>query len=417
MQPTTKTHLRASIRDGLWTNLSVGLGENYFTAFLLAMGFSGVASGIGAIIPLFLGTTLQLFSLHPFFRRKPLKKRIQFFLLVQAFSFFPLILLGWSESTSLITYFAVLTLYWASSQSLLPSWNLLMAHTVPLRFRLKFFSLRLQFAQASVVVGLLTAGIGLHWATNQGQEKNFYLLILAVCLLLKLLSWNEFRFHREHKIEAQDEQIVSLKDLWQRLWTTEQGKLIRYLFIFYFSIHTSAAFYNPYMLQTLKFNYLEFMGIISISFFGRIMMSRWLNRWAQNKHVGAIFLFSCLGIASTPIWWVSSQYYWWIIAIEFLSGCYWAGFDLSTTLLYFDQIKDKERTSLMSYIYFFNTLGMGVGTLVGGWLLAHWPFEGSNYLGLFILSSFVRFAVILMEPKFDFRGKTSRWWRDLKRRA
>jgi MFS family permease len=409
MVQTAKSHIRSSLRDGIWTNFAVGMGENYFTAFLLILGFSDVVSGMSAIIPLFMGTFLQLFSLYPYFRAKTPRKRIQFFLLSQALTFLPFIYLGWVNSNSIFLFYLVLTLYWASSQSLLPSWNLLMGHTIPYQFRIKFFSLRLQISQTSVVMGLLLSGFSLFYAKQYHLEKECFLIIFALCFLFKLLSWNEFRFHQDFIPNPTQEKILSPRQFFLKSFKTNQGNLILYLFLFYVMVHSSSPYYNPYMLKHLKFNYLEFMLMISVSFIGRILMSRILKKYARSKHVKKIFFFSCLGICITPLLWVGSQQYLWLIFIEILSGCYWAGFDLSLTILYFSHIKDEERSSVMTYIYFINTLGMCIGTLIGGWLLINWPFKGSNYLGLFILSSVVRLIVVFFEPNFELRKKILSW--------
>src|SRR5690348_4472815 len=48
--------------DGALFNAMVGMGENYFAAFALAMGLGQAASGLVTTIPLFLGALLQLTS-------------------------------------------------------------------------------------------------------------------------------------------------------------------------------------------------------------------------------------------------------------------------------------------------------------------------------------------------------------------
>ena len=143
----TKKHLRASFRDATYTHLNIGMAESYFSAFMLALGISEVISGLGTVIPQFIGVLFQLLSIRSFFTQYSLKKRIIVFLILQTLSFVPLIVAGLFQWNSPFFIIAILGMYWASLLSLNPPWNRLMGHTVPLNFRLRFFSIRNQFAQ------------------------------------------------------------------------------------------------------------------------------------------------------------------------------------------------------------------------------------------------------------------------------
>ena len=404
MKITLRNHVKASLRDGIWTNLATGMGENYFVPFLIILGFSDVVSGFGATIPMFIGTCFQLLSNLPITQTQSLKKRIIIFLGFQAFFLLLLIGTGLMNTSSTILVFGVLSLYWSFALTLLPPWNRLMGHTVPRRLRLKFFSTRLQLSQTSIVLGLVTSGAALYFSKKINAEKECFLILFSLCFILKILSMREFTLHQDYKIEKGDEVNLSPWSFIKRLQTGEQGKLILFLFFFYFAIHFSAPFFNPYMLKTLEFNYLQFMMIIMISMVGRIFMSRMLKKYAKPKSMGTILFLACLGISSTPILWSINQSYPWLFGIEFISGCYWSMFDLSCLLLFFDKINDQERTSIMSYISFSNTLGMCLGSLCGGYFLSQWNFPADRYLSLFMTSSLVRFLVILFIPTFQLKG-------------
>ena len=172
----TKQHIRASFRDAFFTNLNIGMAESYFCAFLLALGISEVISGIGTVIPQFIGVVFQLVSIRSFFRKYSLKNRLLLFLGLQALTMIPLIMIGWYKISSPYLVIGLLGIYWACLLSLNPPWNRLMGHTVPNRFRIKFFSIRNQFGQFSVFIGLLTSGLLLYWA----EAKNIELQVLVV---------------------------------------------------------------------------------------------------------------------------------------------------------------------------------------------------------------------------------------------
>jgi hypothetical protein len=191
----------------------------------------------------------------------------------------------------------------------------------------------------------------------------------------------------------------------KRLKGTEQGKLIRFLFFFYITVHFSAPYFNPFMLKKLQFNYIEFMVIVATAYFGRVFMFKILQKQAKSRHINFILLISTMGIATSPLWWSLSQNYWWLITVEFLSGCYWAGFELSTILLYYQKIEDKERTSIITYITFLNTTGMIIGTILGALYMKFLPPSWNTYAALFATSTLLRFIVIIFAPHVSFKGQ------------
>lgn len=148
---STKQHVRSSFRDAAYTNLNIGLSESYFAAFMLALGISEVVSGLGTIIPQFIGVIFQLFSIRSFFTQYSLKKRLVLFLSLQALSLIPMIAAGIFQLKSPYLIIGILGLYWASLLSLNPPWNRLIGHTIPAPFRLRFFSIRSQYAQFAVL--------------------------------------------------------------------------------------------------------------------------------------------------------------------------------------------------------------------------------------------------------------------------
>jgi len=230
--------------------------------------------------------------------------------------------------------------------------------------------------------------------------------IFSFGFLLKCMSIYEVNNnHIDYTLSPGSEQRVRFRDFIRRLNGTEQGKLITFLFLFYVTVYFSAPYFNPYMLIKLKFNYLEYMAVTSISYFGRLFSLKILQKRAKSHHVNKILLMATLGICTSPLLWAISQKYWWIVLVEFLSGCYWAGFELSTILLYYQKIDDRERTSIMTYITFLNTTGMVCGSLLGALFMKILPISYDTYLTLFAVSTFIRTALVVFAPQVNFRGQ------------
>ena len=54
-----RRNMSASLADGTGWALMFGLGDSYFSAFALALGFPGVTSGLLGAVPQILGAIVQ----------------------------------------------------------------------------------------------------------------------------------------------------------------------------------------------------------------------------------------------------------------------------------------------------------------------------------------------------------------------
>lgn len=405
----TKKHMRSSFRDAVYTNLNVGMVDNYFGAFLLALGMSEVTTGMGIVIPQFIGVTFQLLSIRSFFTKYSLKSRLVLFLSFQALALVPIIIAGSFKINSPWFVIPFLGLYWASLMSLNPPWNRLIGNTVPGKFRLKFFSIRNQFSQFAIFLGMIIMGVLLH---SRAQDDVLPIFVGIFCLgfVLKCLSAYEIKVHH-NDVELKEgiEQRLKFRDFIKRIKGTEQGKLTLFLFLFYICVHFSSPYFGPYMLKKLQFSYLQFMMITACSYFGRVVMFRILQKKARLRQVDTLLLISTVGISLSPLYWTFSQNYLWIMGIEFISGCSWAGFELATTLIFFQKIDDRERTSVLTYIAFLNTTGMLLGSSLGALFMKNLPSNSEIYLLLFISSTLLRLTLVLFSPQINLKEQLSKF--------
>ncbi len=401
MEPSNHQHVRASLKDAVFTNLTVGMGESYFVAFMLALGLSDVTAGAGRILPMFIGVCVQMLAIRGPFRKMSLKSRMVGFILIQALTLPLLASLGIFHFTNAYLVIFLIGLYWAAGLSSQPPWHRLMGETIPARFRLKFFALRNAWAQIAILLGLILAGFILSRFEDHLLET--YAALFIICGFLKILSARELYRHKNAPIIGGTEERIRFRDFLQSLKGTPQGHLVGFLFFWYIAVQFSGVYFDPFMLKKLNWGFVDYTIIIAISFVGRILTFRYLRTRAQPKQIPWIFFIGCAGICLTPLWWVVSQNFIWIMLIEILSGAYWAAFELAVIMLYFERIKDSERTSLLTYISFTNTLGMAIGVCLGGWALQNWTITNDPYLGIFVTSTLIRLAVLTTIPSIKVR--------------
>jgi hypothetical protein len=402
MEPTIHQHVRSSVRDSVYTNLATGLGESYFAAFMLALGLSETIAGAGKIIPMFIGVCVQLFAIRGPFRRMGLRFRAVSFVIVQALTFPFLAYLGLYRIADAPIVLGLLAVYWAAGLSSQPPWNRLIGETVPTRFRLKFFALRNAWGQLAVLLGLLASG-ALLASVEKDQQLPIFVGIFLICTLLKALSARALLQHRDASLSSITEVHIRFRDFVKNLKGNEQGHLVRFLFIWHVVVQIAGVYFDPYMLGYLGWPPLKYTGVIAISFVGRIVMLRALRAWARPSQMSWVLFISCLGVVATPLCWTISQSYPWILVVEFVCGASWGAFELATVMLYFERVKDEERTSIMTYISFSNTLGMIIGASIGAALLQNWPLENNPYHAMFLISSALRFTALLTIPTIKLR--------------
>ena len=410
-----KNHIHSSYRDGIFTNANVGMNESYFAAFMLAMGLLDIWAGLALILAQFIGVSLQIIFLRISFRQTSLKQRLLFHLPLQALAFVPLIIMGLLRLSSPWLMVTCLGFYWFNLLSLNPPWWRLMGHTVPKSYRLRFFSYRNLLCQLSVFAGLGLAGLVLYFMKQRGLEIQAFIIFFAIGFILKFSSWFEVKSrHRDYVVEPTDETFISFREFVKTLKGTEQGKLIIFLLFFYVTVHSSASYFNPYMLGPLGFNYLQFMAIVGISYFGRVVGSRIIQKWARPHQMNQILFIVTLGIAVNPFLWALSRNYTWIMIIEFISGLNWAGLELSAALLFYQRIQDRDRTSIMTYISFIQIGGMAFGCSIGAVFLHFIPSGWDKFIALFIFSSSLRLVGFVLSPHFRYRKEMPEFWANIR---
>jgi MFS family permease len=409
--PRLRSHILASYRDGIFTNGNIGLTESYFVAFMLALGLSEVSAGLSIVLAQFLGVVVQV-AVLPYTRRlTSLKHRLLIFLPLQALAFIPLILMGALQKSSAPSMILTLGFYWFSLLSLNPPWWRLMGHTIPKLFQRRFFSYRNLLCQLSVFIGLIASGLALTWGRSVDRTILVFLGIFGTGFLLKLLSWIEIRyFHSDFIIDEGEENFLSFKEFLKSLRGTQHGKLIQFLFFFYVTVHTSALYFNPYMLGPLGFSYVKFMSVLGISYFGQVAGSRFMQKRVRNHQMNAIIFIATLGIAINPLLWSISRHFGWILFIEFISGINWAGLNLAVSLLFYQRISDQNRTSIMSYVGLVQTTGMALGCGIGALFLNYVPVNGDKFLGLFLFSTSVRLLGFVFSPRLKFKEMMPVLW-------
>jgi len=157
------------------------------------------------------------------------------------------------------------------------------------------------------------------------------------------------------------------------------------------------------MLRDLQFSYLAFMFNTAASVCVQFLT---LNRWGRLSDLFGnrlILVTTGLFVPLLPCLWLVSTNYFYLLAVQALSGLTWAGFTLSATNSVYDLTPRNRRATLMAVHNVLAATGVFLGAVIGGWLGSQLPREadllGESWswltplYGVFVLSTLARLTV------------------------
>lgn len=403
---------RGSLRRDLWVttadaaaySVMVGCGETYIPAFALALGFGPAAAGVTATLPLLIGAVAQLVTPAAVARLGSNRAWVIACTALQAVSFVPLIawaVLGRAEFWQLLL---AASAYWASGMAGVPAWNSWMGTLVPERMRAGYFAQRNRLGQFSVFLGFMIGGIVLQAGQERGLTLIAFAALFVVAALARLLSTTCLVVCREPKPPEPHDLAPPRaggrsrgRGLGQTLRTMAgqpSGSVVAFLCCLVFAVQFAAPYYAPYMLGEMGFSYRAFMLVVATSFLAKALALPLLGRLAAR--IGAVRLLAAASLAVVPLGmlWVPSANVAYLVAVQTLGGCVWAGYELAVALVFFEQVPPRERTGVITIYNLAVAIATVAGAACGGLMLHALGADRTAYVTVFLTSCLLRLAAI-----------------------
>lgn len=433
-----RRNLRASLVDGTAYSVQVGIGELYLAAFLLELTESQVASGLITTLPLFLGAMIQLVSPAMVRRLRSNRKWVVRCSVAQSLSMLPIAAAAFLGGMPLPILFLLVTLYWSAGLATGAAWTSWIGTIVPEPIRAHYFGYRNRWCQGGTLAGLLLGGAILrtaqaagsaiasraelgHWPEGswivvplshlpeswiaRAQDANLPLVAFGVLFLITALCRGisaYFLWIETEKLPLRDlPEPISIRSVARTFGRSSAGRLLTYQCAFQVAAQIAQPFLNPFLLAQLKLPYDRYMLLIAAAYVGRMAALPSLGRLA--KRIGERRLMLIAGIATVPLplgWMVSTDSTLSVgilLLTQFAFGVLMAAWELSTFLLLFESIDDRDRTQAISTFYVGNWLSGTTGSMVGGAVvraLAGPLGSVHAYWAIFGLSVLVRLAVM-----------------------
>jgi MFS family permease len=172
-----------------------------------------------------------------------------------------------------------------------------------------------------------------------------------------------------------------------------------YLLAVQSAVQIAGPYFNPYMLQQLRFAYWQYVVLVAAAYVTRIAALPALGRFAHRFGAKRLLWVGGVGIAPLSAAWLVSNTFGYLLVLQLTVGVAWAAYELSMVLVFFEAVPEDERTSMLTIFNVANALATVSGSLLGGAALIAFGKEPATYLALFAISSVARFGALVFLPR------------------
>jgi len=385
-------------------SVMVGVGETYLPVFVLALSGSQLACGLVSTVPLVIGALLQLGS--PWLVRKcgSYRRMVSFGALVQAVTFLPLLTAAILGHMSVVLVFALVAVYWATGLGCSGPWNAWMESLVPSRVRARYFAWRTGVCQWGLALGFVAGGVALQLADRLGIPLAIFALLFFTATASRLTSAGLLASQREPQPPRGGVSRPSLTAIFHSLAEGTNGRLFLFLMASQAAVQISSPYFNPYMLGELRFSYSIYVIVVCAAIVAKIFFLPTVGRIADQVGTRRVFWISAAAIVPTPALWLVSNNYGYLIAVQIYSGMAWCAYDLATLLLFFETIPRQKRVDVLACFNLANSAATAAGSLLGAGILSVWGANRQAYVILFLLSTLLRAAAIVLLARIPSRA-------------
>jgi MFS family permease len=409
--PQVERSLRHSLKDAAAFATMVGIGETYLSAFALFLKATTPQIGLLASLPPLLASLVQLFSAWLGRLTGHRKMLVLAGASVQALAWLPLITLPLLfRDAAVPILIACVVLYHCGAHLTTPQWGSMMGDIVPTRRRGRFFASRTRTVSFMTFISLAVGGLLLHFSSSKGYTLQGFILLFAIAMLARFVSVYHLSKMHDPSGHAVVIQSPTSTAWWSRLRHSNFARFSIFYALMQFSVAIASPFFTVYMLRDLQFSYIAFMTNTGMAIFAQFLT---LNQWGRISDIfGNRRILAATGIMIPlmPLLWIFSTNYWYLLAIQMISGLSWAGFTLSASNFLYDLVEREKRTTYLAIHNVLASSGIFAGAVLGGYLGTTLPTSmtlfgysftwASSLLGVFMISTLARAAiVIVLVPK------------------
>jgi len=395
-----KKSLSISIKEGAYANMS-GLGDSLITplateigANSIHIGFLNALSGLASPLAMIHGD--RLMEKHS--RRTIVAK----YVLYNALMWLPIAIIGFLFYKDILTiYLPWILIILYSALAYFgglghPAWFSWMGDLIEEKERGKYLSKRNAIIGTAGAIVVLIGG----WALKYFRSMNYLFLgfsfLFILSFVFRLLSHACIKKQYEPKFRLEKRDYFSFWSFIKRY--DSFGKFAVYQAFFNLAIMIASPFFAFYMLKNLglETNYLLYM-VITLASTGFYLIFTPLAGKFSDKYgnLKLMYIANSLFILNPLIWLFVKTPLTIILIPQLVSGLANATLTMAITGYTYDAVSQKNRGLCVTYTNVLIGLGVLVGSLLGGYLIATIHTTINSFFVVFIIAAIARFIVAI----------------------
>ncbi len=396
-----KKSLKYSVLDGAFAASMIGFGESFFGAFAVFLKANNIHIGLLSSLPLLLGSLSQMFSNRLIKLLRSRKVLVTSAAFLQGVMYIPVAFVFFFGTMKVVYLVFFACLYWIFGMILSPAWNSWMGDLVDEKKRGTYFGRRSKITGSATFLAYMAAGYILQrYADNPALEYTGFVIIFCLAFSSRMLSVSFLMKKYEPPYEVVHAAEFGFWEFIKQARFRNYGLFVIYLSTMNASVYISAPFFTPYMLYDLKIDYMTFAVINAAAIITKIFFlpvwGRSSDRFGTRKVLGLTGFL----MPFTPILWMFSHDFYYLIIIQVYSGFIWAGFEIASFNFIFDTTTPQKRATAIAYFNVINGIAIFTGAMIGGLIVRYNTVFWSKYIFVFVLSGVVRYIVsFLFIPK------------------
>lgn len=385
--------LEASRREGVVSQVALGVLDYYMIPFALLLGATTPQIGLLIALPNLLSALSQFFVVDVVKFLGDRRRVLLVGAVIQAALLLPMPVLALTHLPSRFeTCFALIAAFRIIGAIMLPAWGSLVADYLPPDRRGSYLGRRSKHVGLSGMTATALFGLLLYLLRqiSPGAAFGVIFMIAAAARFWSYRYMARMVNLPEHHTPAES---FHWRNMAARLRRSNFARFTIYIAAVTFAAQLSSAYLSVHMLRDLGFDYMSYTGVQLCAAAASFLSFPIWGRHADHVGNVKVLKLNSLLLPVVPLLLTLGESPAWLCAVELLDGFVWAGFNLCSANFIYDHVPGPKRVRALGYYNLLNGLAIFTGAMVGGWLADRLPPVGGYSLHtLFLVAAAARLA-------------------------
>lgn len=392
-----------SILDGLFTAMMLGASDGYVIPYGIALGATPSQVAFLATIPALIGSVLQIGSASLTQHIGSRLRLIRWVVFFHAVLWLPIIAIPYAmkHGTGSFAPWALVLAVVASmifATFAAPAWQSLLYDYIPSAKRGHYWGWRNRMQGILTTLISVGAGLLLHYF---GKDQLLgFTVIFVFAMFCRFFAWGCILGMVEPFRKSSHDVYFSFLDFLKRIRGGNFGRFVLFVSLMSFSVNVSAPLLTVFILKDLGYSYAVYMALVTGAVAANFMTQPLWGRYGDRVGNAQAMKVAGWGIAVIPLFWMFSRNPFYLFVVQCFAGSVWGGFNLVLLNFMIESVKPEKRIRCISYFNVMNSSFVFLGAVLGGFAIRGLPpLFGYSFLSLFLLSCFLRTAVMTLLAK------------------